>query len=108
MHDLSSHAAAVFTINSGVGFEALFHLKPVVTFGHAEYDAVTVHGHPDEIERAWNACRSLEPADLAARYGKFVDWFFSTHAVDLSLPVDSLKRLDEIAVAVRKEVFDEI
>ena len=108
VHDLAAHAAAVFTINSGVGFEALFHLKPVVTFGRAEYDAVTVHGRPVEIERAWNACQSLEPADLAVRYGKFVDWFFSTYAVDLSLPVDSLNRLDEIAVAARKEVLDEI
>jgi capsule polysaccharide export protein KpsC/LpsZ len=33
--------AAVYTINSGVGFEALFYLKPVFTFGAVDYQSAT-------------------------------------------------------------------
>ena len=32
---------AIYTINSGVGFESLFHLKPVVTFGEVDYQSAT-------------------------------------------------------------------
>lgn len=37
IHDAISKADTVYTINSGVGFEALLHLKPVVTFGKSDY-----------------------------------------------------------------------
>jgi hypothetical protein len=107
VHDLSAYAAAVFTINSGVGFEALFHLKPVVTFGRAEYDAVTTHGQPDRLDEAWAACIGTRIDDLEKNYGRFVDWFLSAYAVDLSHPVDSNKRLKEIASSVRSKILNE-
>ena len=31
----------MYTINSGVGFESLFHLKPVITFGEVDYQSAT-------------------------------------------------------------------
>jgi len=107
VHDLAAHAAAVFTINSGVGFEALFHLKPIVTFGRTEYDAVTIRGQPDRLDEAWAACTALKVDDLEKNYGQFIDWFLSTYAVDLSHPVDSDKRLKEIASSVRAAVSNE-
>ncbi|WP_228568778.1 capsular polysaccharide export protein, LipB/KpsS family [Campylobacter sputorum] len=42
IHQLIKNASAVFTINSGVGFEALMHLKPVVLFGKADYESCCV------------------------------------------------------------------
>jgi CDP-glycerol glycerophosphotransferase (TagB/SpsB family) len=37
IHDLISNAKAVFVANSGVGLEALMHMKPVVTTGESNY-----------------------------------------------------------------------
>ena len=37
IHDLLANCRAVFTVNSGVGFEALLHDRPVYTFGNADY-----------------------------------------------------------------------
>jgi hypothetical protein len=41
IHDAISRASTVYAINSGVGFESLLHLKPVVTFGKSDYMQVT-------------------------------------------------------------------
>lgn len=41
LHELLSLAQSAITINSGSGFEALMHLKPVVTMGGCDYSAVT-------------------------------------------------------------------
>jgi capsule polysaccharide modification protein KpsS len=36
-HDLIRHSQGVITVNSKVGFEALYHLKPVITLGDSFY-----------------------------------------------------------------------
>lgn len=100
VHDLIKHSSAVFTLNSGVGFEALFHLKPIVTFARTEYDAVTIHGHPHQLDQAWHTCQSLRRNELKKHYRKFIDWFLSSYAVDLSNAVDSQKRFDLISKTV--------
>ncbi|MFW3341635.1 hypothetical protein [Aliarcobacter butzleri] len=41
IHDAISRCSTVYVINSGVGFEALLHLKPVVSFGKSDYMSVT-------------------------------------------------------------------
>jgi len=41
VHQLLSACEAVFTVNSGVGMEALLHRKPVYTFGRADYASVS-------------------------------------------------------------------
>lgn len=41
IHDAIDKSEVVYTINSGVGFESLFHLKPVVTFGKCDYQTAT-------------------------------------------------------------------
>lgn len=43
IHQALRGCSAVYTINSGVGFEALFHLKPVVTFGAVDYESATLN-----------------------------------------------------------------
>lgn len=41
LHKIIAGAAAVYTVNSGSGFEALLHSKRVFTSGHSEYHWVT-------------------------------------------------------------------
>jgi len=108
VHDLVTHSIAVFTVNSGVGFEALFHVKPVVTFGRAEYDCVTERSTPQSINKAWNACLQLQRVDLEKKYARFVDGFLTSYAVDLSSTASSYKLLDKIAAQVKREVDGEI
>ncbi|WP_428024385.1 hypothetical protein [Arcobacter sp.] len=41
IHNAIAKCETVYVINSGVGFEALLHLKPVITFGKSDYMGVT-------------------------------------------------------------------
>lgn len=104
IHDLVKHAVGVFTINSGVGFEALFQLKPVVAFGRSEYDCVCFKGNIENIADAWRYCLDTPPDRLERRYRVFVDWFLSSHAVDLSQPDQASHRLETIAKSVLVEI----
>lgn len=97
VYDLIQHASAVYTINSGVGFEAILHVKPVVTFGRAEYDCVTFNATLDDLDAAWKYTLEAEVEELEARYGKFVDWFLSDYAVDMSRPDVANARMEELA-----------
>lgn len=40
IHTALKHCSVAFMVNSGVGFEAMLHEKPIVTFGNAEYNNV--------------------------------------------------------------------
>jgi hypothetical protein len=84
VHDLSAGAAAVYTLNSGVGFEALLQERPVVVFAQAEYDVVTIPGRPDALDQAWSAVRSWDAGWAAEAYRRFLDWYVRIHSVDLS------------------------
>lgn len=100
IHDLISEVDAVFTINSGVGMEAMFHCKPVITFGRAEYDCVTIRTTPVDIDSAWEACRRDVAADREQQYRAFFDWFAQDYAVDLSRPHAASSRLSRIAAEI--------
>ena len=104
INDLIRHSMAVYTINSGVGFEALFHVKPVVTFGRVEYDCVTFHATTDNLDAAWRYCRACEPSSLEDRYRRFVNWFLDDYAIDMSRPEHAAARLAEIARAVKASI----
>ncbi|MCQ9378573.1 hypothetical protein [Methyloversatilis sp. XJ19-49] len=106
VHDLIANSTAVFTINSGVGFEALLHVKPVLTFGRAEYDCVTVHATPDTLDEAWAACTGIQAGELERRYRGFVDWFLGEHSIDLSRPEVALGRFDAIAESVTEALSE--
>ncbi len=84
IHELIAHSAAVFTINSGVGFESLFHARPVVTFGRAEYDCVTFRAGVDSLDQAWDYCTSVSERQLEDKYRQFVNWFLGDYAIDMS------------------------
>lgn len=101
VHDLVATAQAVFTVNSGVGFEALLQDKPVAAFGHAEYDVVTYQGRASltGFDQAWAWVGRVREDPAAARlaqdYRTFVDWYVNRHA--LALGSDTL---DERLAAV--------
>ena len=65
IHDLLEKCEAVFTINSGVGMEALLHKKPVFCFGKADYAAVS-HFIKNEIN--WE-----KRYDYISKYPAFLD-----------------------------------
>lgn len=103
--DLISHAAGVYTINSGVGFESLLRLRPVVTFGRVEYDCVSFRARLDNLDEAWRYCQSADATDLEERYRCFFDWFIDGYAVDLSRPESAARRLEAIVRIIRQKVF---
>jgi hypothetical protein len=84
LHSLIRRSRSVFTVNSSVGFESLLHLKPVVTFGRALYDSVTIHGTVDNLEQAWMHCLAFDGNAAEHSYSRFIDWFCDAYSIDLS------------------------
>lgn len=60
VHDLIKNCEAVFCVNSGVGMEALIHLKPVFHFGEAEYSQAAIKVKNGNIQEAWDLPRYSE------------------------------------------------
>lgn len=97
IHDLIAESDAVFLVNSGVGFEALLHGKPIVMFGKAEYDCVAIKADIQNIDAAWSACQSVDSKTLTEQYRVFFDWFVSDYAIDLSQPATTKNRMSALA-----------
>jgi len=104
VYDLIENAVSVYTINSGVGFETLLHLKPVVTFGRVEYDCVSFKATPSRLDEAWDYCLQAELKVLENRYRCFINWFLGDYAVDMSQPVQASARLEQIAADIITQV----
>lgn len=100
LNDLIKHASAVFTINSGVGFESLLHLKPVVTFGRVEYDCVTFHATPSTLDDAWSYCQNSNVKSLKNKYSMFFNYFFNHYAIDLSHSDLAQRRLSQVVSTI--------
>ena len=86
IHDLMERCVSLYTINSGVGFEALLHEKPVVRFGQSEYDSVTYmcNMSEEDLNDAYEWTMLDLPFENAIRkkqYRQFVD-FFVSYCVD--------------------------
>lgn len=90
IHTLITNAKAVYTINSGVGFEALLHLKPVVLFGKSDY------------ETACFICKNIEKLNLIpklnAKKADYIKQFISYYMSKRNFIID-----DKLAV---KKVID--
>jgi len=60
IHDLLASAKLVMTVNSGVGTEALMHLKPVIALGASDYGAIAVNVLSiDDLKSALNEAAQL-------------------------------------------------
>jgi hypothetical protein len=112
IHDLIDECDAVFVVNSGVGFEALLHAKPIVMFGRAEYDCVAIRAKLDDIDTAWDECQASDSAQLLKKYSQFFNWFTTEYAVDMSRGDICDRRLNSIAsqivTIVKRQIHNEI
>ena len=93
IHDLIAGARAVYTINSGVGFESLFHGKPVAIFGDSDYRSVALRVEPGGLDRTWERVLSYgeEERGMASR---FLWHYAHRHAFDIT-------RIEELRLASR-------
>jgi hypothetical protein len=73
IHDVLQKCEAAFMVNSGVGFEAMLHNKPIFAFGRSEYQQVVnnVTINPGAIAAQYNL-----KVDQAA-YDSFLFWYLS-------------------------------
>jgi capsule polysaccharide export protein KpsC/LpsZ len=95
IHYIISQCEAVFCINSGVGFEALIHNKPVVSAGHSDYHWATHNiSQLDDIEGDENW---RKPPLSTANIKRFLYFFLTEYLVDIRESSTVKKR---IALAV--------
>ena len=78
IHGLIRNAEAVVCINSGVGFEALFHYRPVFTAGRSDYEGVTRH-LASKADLA-DVARRIGPVD-EGRVARFLSYFCRRYLV---------------------------
>jgi hypothetical protein len=74
IHSLLENAESVFLVNSGVGYEALLHEKPVYCYGRVEYDCVVNKVNNWDM----NKLVSTYTTDVNVNaYKKFIDKYVS-------------------------------
>ena len=95
IHDLIKRSKAIFTVNSGVGLEALLHQKPVYTFGNADYASVstkiTFGGSKQNAALAISKLlRSLEKESAGSRDENMFEQFIEA-CIQLIMTVTTIK-----------------
>ena len=85
IHELIKRSVGLFVINSGTGFEALIHGKPVSTFGDCDYNRVTFNADIRRLDEARNFLYGFKDENKAVMY-QFVHYYYHRHAYCLSLP----------------------
>ena len=95
IHDLFPNAYAIITTNSGAGFEALIHGKPVITVGKSDYTDYT--SHCTDLNHLRSALKLAQTMKLKPH--KEVDLFLCNYlkynVVSLNSRVELHKRIDE-------------
>lgn len=78
LHDLIKNSEAVYTVNSGAGFEALFHGKKVYTAGNCDYSPVTI-----PIKSLEDIKSTMDmPGPSLEEIGHFLHYAFNDHFVN--------------------------
>ena len=85
IHELIKRSVGLFVINSGTGFEALIHGKPVCTFGNCDYNRVTFNADIRRLDEARNFLYGFKEEQKAVIY-QFIHWYYFRHAYCLSSP----------------------
>lgn len=85
IHELIKRSKGLFVINSGTGFEALIHGKPVATFGNCDYNTVTHNADIRRIDEARNFIYSYSEKQRNLAY-KYIYWYINEHAYDVRQP----------------------
>ena len=71
IHSCIAGASTVYLVNSGVGFEAMLHDKPIVRFGEAEYSAIVPKAEPTVVSLAALAGRAHNLEDYVGFIASF-------------------------------------
>lgn len=100
IHQAIKKAQAIYVINSGVGFEALLHLKPVVTFGSVEYEHLT-HSIKTESELHQLLKNPIKKLSLLKKQNikKFLYFYIKYKLIDIS-------NKSEIQNFIKKTLFE--
>lgn len=93
IHSIIRESSAVMVVNSGVGFEALMHLKPVINFGHCDYHWAT--------KTVKSLDEDLSINDFIKSYDNsftklFLYYFVNNYLVDISSQENILKKIKQI------------
>lgn len=98
IHTLISGAEAVFTVNSGVGSEAMVHLKPIYLFGEADYNLAAHRiSNEDDLNRL---TAEFSPALPETQMKQFLCYYRTRYLVDVE---DGSRLSSAIAERVFKE-----
>jgi len=81
IHQIIPNSDAVFTVNSGVGLEAMLHKKPVYTSGKSDYEWITrqIAGKHD-VHEAIRTCQPLTLREIETAI-KFFYYMLTEHFV---------------------------
>ena len=102
IHQLLESCLAVFTVNSGVGLEAVLHRKKVFTFGNADYASISTKimfgGSQSSAVKAINYCiedflSHFDNEEYSSLCNRFIDSWYNCHA-DCENPSSFLKFID--------------
>lgn len=93
IHELISKADLIVTVNSGVGFESILHLKPVITTGKCDYSSATLRTSSLlELKTALDTFKNL---DINNAYKiKFLYYYFSNHLFNKNDSIKLKERLN--------------
>lgn len=87
IHDCIKKSKVVILANSGVGFEAMLHNKPVITLANAMYDVVTEKADiniPNDIQRAYNSAIESSAISRREEYLRYIQWYVFNYGVNFS------------------------
>jgi len=94
IHKAIAKADTIYTINSGVGFESLLHLKPVVTFGKSDYMSMTRNiTSLDEIEE--NPLYRLTK-EQKSKIKSFVYYYITEKSIFIDDEIEIEKFIDKL------------
>jgi len=92
LHELIANSAAIYTVNSSAGFEALLHGKRVFTAGHCDYHWVT-----DVIKTDEDIISSIDlldkPVDTDAII-KFLHYTINHHYMNINDPASIIRKIN--------------
>ena len=94
VHDLIEHCEVTFCVNSGVGMEAVLHLKPVITLGMCDYGFATETArNENELRRLVN---NFNPKPDSNKIKAFIYYFFHKHACHVHNQEEISLRVSEL------------
>ncbi|MDC0869574.1 hypothetical protein OAP82_11200 [Paracoccaceae bacterium] len=97
IHDLISQTKATICVNSGVGIEALIHLKPVISLGESDYQTATYKAET-EAELFALLERTYLKVDKIF-ISKFLYYFFKEHVCEITDELAISKRLRALGLS---------